>query len=542
MSDKSKLINKIDSLIEQTIPSNTPGGAIAVVSGNKILYKKVFGMMCMEYQLPNTNSTLFNIASVSKHFTAYCILLLEKEGKLNLDDDIHVYIPELPNYKDKITIRYLIHHTSGIASSDNLRLFAGLPFEAPWDAYDEMELISRYNQLNFKPNTEGNYSNTGYFLLAKIIENISGESFSDYITENLFQPLGMAHSFIYDHPGKVIGGKATGYKKISNEFIKMNTEGESVYGSTNLYTSIDDIAIWMQNLLKPKIGDSAILSRLFVPIDTTNDGDLLNYTYGLNIRKYKGLKIADHGGYAMGFRSQIMIFPDNDLAVIIMCNNESIDNWGLITKTTDYFLNDKLKPAKKKIRKEIQLPEKLLKSYAGSYSMSDGMKITFEVNNDTLLVAIPGKAKYVMHAESETEFFVKEFDAQCSFETGSLGKYPEIYWYQNNRNPTGQKIESVDIISSDELKKFAGDYFSDPLSITYPVIYKGNQLFMRIPKTFTTYFGIDREILLEYVEKDTFFTQKLGIVEFSRDKDQFVNGFRIVDFGRVKNLEFKRKT
>ncbi|NJO69301.1 MAG: serine hydrolase [Bacteroidetes bacterium] len=136
-SERTHLMGKIDSIVNSTSVSNSPGGAIAIVSGEEVLYQKAFGMMCLEYQLPNSSGTLFNLASVSKHFTAFSILMLAKQGKLNLSDDIRSYLPGLPEYKHKVTIAQLIHHTSGIPSSDNLRLFAGIPFEAPWDDEDE---------------------------------------------------------------------------------------------------------------------------------------------------------------------------------------------------------------------------------------------------------------------------------------------------------------------------------------------------------------------------------------------------------------------
>ncbi len=542
LPDRTFLIQKIDSFVNKSFTSDKPGGAIAIVSGQNVIYQKPFGRMSMEYELPNTSHTLFNLASVSKHFTAFCILLLEREGKLKLDDDIHNYLPNLPVYKYKVTIRQLIHHTSGIASSDNLRLFAGIAFEAPWDADDELEIISRYHQLNYIPNNEGNYSNSGYFLLAKIIEKVSGKSFSGYITENVFKPLGMKESFIYDKPGKVFYGKANGYKKENTAYIKMNTDGESVYGSTNLYTSLNDITLWMQNLLNPKVGDKEMISCLFKPTHTTNDGDTLYYSYGLNLKKYKGLKLANHGGYAMGFRSEIMFFPDDNLAIVTMCNNESIDNWNLATEITDLYLNNRHIQKKSKERKEIRISEVVLKNYAGCYRMPDGRKFNFELNNDTLLFVTPGERKYIMRAESETEFFVQEFDAQCSFEIGSDGKCEEITWQQNDSKPKGRRMENVSNLSNEALKKFAGNYFNDPLDVTYPIIIKGKDLFMVIPKTFHTYFGMDREIPLDYIEKDKFYTEELGFVEFTRNSNHNINGFRIMDFGRVKNVEFRKKS
>lgn len=539
--DTAYIYQRLDSLISQSLQANKPGGAVAVVSGDKVLYQKTFGMMSMEYQLPNTEHSLFNVASVSKHFTAFCILLLEKEGKLKLDDDIRIYLPELPDYKHKVTISQLIHHTSGIPSSDNLRLFAGVPFEAPWDADDEMDIISRYHQLNYIPNSEGNYSNSGYFLLAKIIESISGQTFNDFITKNVFQPLGMNESFVYDSPGKVIPGKATGYKKVDNAYIRMNTDGESVYGSTNLYTSVKDMTIWMQNILNPKVGDAEMIGKLFSPDHALNNGYITNYTYGLNVRRYKGIQTADHSGYAMGFRSQIIFFPKNNLAIISMSNNESIDNWALATNVADWFLNDHFVPEKKSERKEIKLPGNVLQNYAGIYKMTNGMQLSFEVNNDTFMVSMPGQPKYIMRAESETEFYVDEFNARCSFELGSNGECQELIWNQNNRQPKGMKVGDSGIVTSADLQRYTGNYFNEPLDVTYPVVLKKNTLVMVIPKTFKTFYGVDREINLEYFGKDRFLTQTLGVVQFTRDRNGNVNGFKIVDFGRVKNISFSRK-
>lgn len=536
--DSTFLVEKIDSLIAK-LPSSAPGGAIAVVSSQKIIYEKSFGMMNLEYQLPNTKHTLFNIASVSKHFTAYCILLLEKEGKINLDDDIRSYLPSLPKYSHKISIRHLIHHTSGIASSDNLRLFAGLSLEAPWDAQDEMNIISRYDQLNYRPNDESFYSNSGYFLLAKIIEKVSGQSFCDYITEKLFLPLGMNETIVYDSPGKIIMGKAAGYKQMQQSFVRMNTEGESVYGSTNIYTSINDLVIWAKYLLNPTEDHKQMVSRLFVPSHVTNKGYILNYTYGLNIENYKGMKMADHSGYAMGFRSRLIIFPENDVAIIAMCNNESIDPEVLTTTVADWHFNINFVSETKTQRKEVKIPAKVLNKYTGVYKMTDGRELSFEIKNDTFLVNLPGEEKHIMCAESETDFYVKEFDAECRFQIGNNGECYEMVWRQQNKKPRGLKVGES--ISTSVLQKYEGNYFNDPLDITYPVKLKNNRLYMVIPKSFEIFFGIDKEVQLEYLGKDKFLTHMFGIVQFTRNSNHEIIGFRIVDFGRVKNIQFKKK-
>lgn len=183
----------------------------------------------------------------------------------------------------------------------------------------------------------------------------------------------------------------------------------------------------------------------------------------------------------------------------------------------------------------------ILKSYVGNYRMPDGMKLNFEQNGDTLFLIIPGAPKFVMHAESETEFFLKEFDAQCTFNKPVNGKCPEITWHQNNHHPKGYRAGNPPVLSINDLQNYSGNYVSEPLNVSYPVIVKNNKLILVVPKNFKTYLGIDQEVLLDCVDKDQFFTQRLGMLEFIRDSHKNITGFKFIDLGRVKNLEFKRK-
>ena len=284
----SALEMKIDSLVSQTLKADQPGGVVGVISNNQIVFKKAYGLMNLDYNLPNTETTAFNLASVSKQFTAFAIMLLEQDGKLKLDDDIHQYLAWLPDYGQKITIRNLLHHTSGISPSDNLKLFAGISLESPWTTEDEIELMCRYTKLNFKPNDEHLYSNAGYFLLAQIVEKASQQTFSEFMKTRIFTPLGMRNSVIYDQQGKIITNRASGYKKSGEDYIRMNSEADSFFGESNLYTSLNDMLLWCENLLQTKVGTQEMTNRIFNPSDTTNKGDTLNYTYGFNVWKYKG--------------------------------------------------------------------------------------------------------------------------------------------------------------------------------------------------------------------------------------------------------------
>lgn len=532
------LAQKVDSLVSVTIKDKDPGGVVGVISNKKVLFKKAYGMMSLEYNLPNTETTAFNLASVSKQFTAYAILLLEQEGKLKLDDDVHQYLSWLPDYGHPITLRHLIHHTSGIPPSDNLKLFAGISLETPWTTADEIELMKRYTKLNFTPNEEHLYSNAGYFLLGQVVEKASGQAFGDFMKARIFDPLGMKNSSIFDKPGKVIANKASAYKKTDYGYARMNPEADSFFGETNLYTSLNDMLLWCGHLLDPKVGNREITSRIFNPTDRTNNGDTIKYTYGFNTCKYKGLRIVEHGGAAMGNRTHVMVFPDQDFAVFALFNTENVNTWEVMTNIVDYALAGYLTPDKPVVHKAIEIDKSLLWQYEGTFEMPNGMQMAFKNENDTLRILLPEAPKFKLYPEDENKFFMKEVDAQCTFVKGAGQQVSEIIWRQNNQDYKGRKVVRKKPLDINTLGDFAGTYSNEILHVNYPIRYENNRLIMKIPATFKSYIGIDTEVPLSPMDGDRFQTSSLGVIEFVRDKDSKISGFKFCDVGRVRNIEF----
>jgi CubicO group peptidase (beta-lactamase class C family) len=538
-SQTTDISNRIDSIIKLNISKESPGCAVGVVRDGEILYKQTYGLANLDYGIPVTDSTLFNLASVSKQFTAFLVLLLEKEGKLNLDDTMQKYIPELKNYGHPVTIRQLVHHTSGIPSTDNLRLFSGLSLEMPWSTEDEFNMIQSYQKLNFKPNEEHIYSNAGYFLLTRIIEKVTGMTFSDCMSEKIFKSLNMKTATIYDSQGKIIHNRASGYRKSGDSFLKTNTEGESIYGSTNLYASITDMINWSVNLTTHVFGGKEIFGKLLTRSDTLNNGDTINYTYGFFAFKYAGLKILDHGGFTMGFKSHIMYLPDAGFSVFVLSNNESMDPRTIANKIVDWYLKDLLKPEIKKDHLEIAINKELYKKLKGSYLMPDGMVLKFDNENDTLKLIIPGAPKFIMHPETETEFFLKDFDAQCTFVNDSEGKVNEIVWHQNSQNPKGVRFSEPKPLTITELQAYCGKYEIPELNITYNASLRDGELNLTLPKTFRMV-NIETEMKLKHVSGNKFYGS-LGIIEFRKKKNGKIGGFIIADVGRLRNIEFIRK-
>jgi CubicO group peptidase (beta-lactamase class C family) len=532
---------KVDSLVANTIKDKDPGGVVGVIFNHQVVFKKAYGLMSLEYNLPNTETTTFNLASVSKQFTAYAILLLEQEGKLKLDDDVHQYLSWLPDYGQKITLRHLLHHTSGIPPSDNLKLFAGISLETPWTTEDEIDLMKRYSKLNFTPNDEHLYSNAGYFLLAQVVEKVSGQPFGEFMKGRIFEPLGMKNSFIYDTPGKVMENKASFYKKTDKGYKRMFPESDSYFGETNLYTSLNDMLLWCENLLDPKVGTREMNNRIFNPTDKTNKGDTISYTYGFYTGRYKGLRRADHSGSSMGVCTQMMVFPDQQFAVFVLSNNESMNIWDFANKIADWSLAGFITPEKPVSHQAISIDKSLLAQYEGSFEMGNGMRLTFKPENDTLRILLPDNVKLNMYPEREDKFFLKEVDAQCTFVKKPGQPVSEICWRQGNQDFKGIKVAQGKPIDITKLDSFAGSYFSETLHVGYPIRYENNKLIMKVPSTFKTYIGIDTDVELYPMDGDRFQTSSLGIVAFERDKGEKITGFKFCDVGRVRNIEFSKR-
>lgn len=538
-AQKHQLAISVDSIIRASVSEKTPGCAVGVIKDGNIVYKQTYGMSNLDYRIPVSDSTVFNLASVSKQFTAFLALLLEKEGKLNLDDKIGKFLPELKIYGPEITIRQLLHHTSGIPSTDNVMLFAGLSAEMPWDTEDEFNMIQTYQKLNFKPNSEENYSNAGYYLLSRIIEKVTGESFSKCMSEKIFKPLNMKTATIYDSQGKTILNRATGYRKTGENYTKTNTEGESYYGSTNIYASVNDMSNWCINLTTHSLGGKELSDKQFNTKDTLNNGDTIHYTYGFFVGKRGGLKTVEHGGFTMGFKDHVTVIPEAGFAVFVISNNENIVPGNIAASIVGLYLKDQLKPETQNDQKEIAINKELNKLYAGSYIMDDGMILKFANVNDTLKLIIPGAPEFMMYPEKENEFFLKDFDAQCTFIMNKEGKVNEIVWHQNNMNPKGIRYTEPKQLTPEELQEFVGKYEIPELNVTYQITLNENELIVKLPKTFQSV-GIDTKMKIDHTSGDNFHGS-LGKIIFKRNNKGKISGFVIADIGRMRNIEFTKK-
>ena len=331
---------KNDNLFRQWNKPNSPGAGLLIVKDGKIVYEKGYGMANIEYHIPISENTVFDFGSNSKQFVAFSILLLEEEGKLSLDDDIHKFLPEMPDFGKLITIRHLIYHTSGLRDYLEMLMYAG------WNGLSDIittehteAMILRQKELNFEPGAQFLYSNTGYVMLAQIVSKISKQPFADFVKKRIFEPLGMNDTFFQDISFQIIPNKAISYQADTNKTYYLNPYYAYLTGAGGLNSTLRDIAKWDENFYNPKAGNSALFQKMLIR-GVQNNGAQIPYSMALITDVYKGRNLVYHGGDIAGFHSQIFRFPDEHLTIILAVNTAELMSTDLTQKSvtiSDYY-------------------------------------------------------------------------------------------------------------------------------------------------------------------------------------------------------------
>ncbi len=436
------LDNRVDSLFSQWDSADSPGCALAVVKDGKIVYKKGYGMANLELGVPISPESVFYIGSVSKQFVAMCIALLVDRGMISLDDDIRKFIPEIPDYGTPITVRHLIHHMGGIRDYLELESIAGVPFGV-YHEQDVIDLISRQEELNFKPGEEYTYSNSGYFLLGVIVKEASGESLREFADKNIFKPLGMKNSRFHDDFEELIKNRATGYYGGRGRYRNFVSTFDCV-GSGGLFTSVEDLYLWDQNFTHHKVGGKDVM-ELMQTQGMLNSGKKLDYAFGLEIGTYRGLKVVEHGGSLGGYRAEFLRFPDQRFSVIILANLASVLPSRLARQVVDLYLEKDFsedKPETKKRTMEkvvpVDIPEKTLKEYTGNFH-SPEVQAAFQIllregrlylcRNGGQNIPMLAAAKDLFRVRGWTIRFIRDAEEQISGFRLSSGRVRNLFFY-----------------------------------------------------------------------------------------------------------------
>jgi CubicO group peptidase (beta-lactamase class C family) len=326
----------IDAIFAEWNRAGSPGCAVGVFQNGAVAYAKGYGMASLEHDVPITPESVFYAGSVSKQFTAMAAAIAMRQGKLAYDDPIRTYLPELPPYGDTIRVRHLIHHTSGLRDYNTLLSIAGRRDEDAWDNRTVLRLTARQKALNFAPGAEYLYSNTGYTLLATIVERATGTPFAAFADEEIFTPLGMSGSHFHTDARRLVRGRALGYGGRSGAWI-LDTPINERAGAGGLYTNILDLQKWDENFYTGRVGGAAVLAQLQTR-GVLNDGTTLPYAWGLQIGEYGGLPIVEHSGSLGGYRAHIFRVPSAHSSVALLCNTSGVATSALVRKVADVVL------------------------------------------------------------------------------------------------------------------------------------------------------------------------------------------------------------
>ena len=459
--------DKIDKLFAEWDTTVSPGCALAVVKDGEIIYERGYGMAKIEDGLAMTPTKIFDIGSTSKQFTATCVAMLVRDGKISLDDDVRKHIPELPRYEKTITIDHLLHHTSGLRDYNALLELSGFRPESDSPTVEEsLEVISRQKRLNYLPGEEYSYTNTGFFLLGQIVERVSGKSLNEFAQERIFRPLGMRHTIFQDDHTQIVKERASGYDKTDKGF-KLDMSNWDETGDGNIYTSVEDLYIWDQAFYNNKLGKD--LMDMLHTVGVLNNGKKLDYAFGLVVTEYKGLKVVEHGGAWAGFRAGFIRFPERKFSVICLANLSSIDPSGLCFKVADIFLADLLKDVPKAEAKKVEsikLSPQELEAKAGNYQDDKfGMWISFSVKEDKLEIDGLGKPFHMVPV-SPTTFVVIDAPEEITLEFAPPAKgKPLQATARIGNDETFKLVKAAPLapLTPLKLQEFAGLYKSEEL-------------------------------------------------------------------------------
>ena len=335
----------VDDLFRPWHSPDSPGAAVLVIDGRRIVHASGYGMANLEHGIAIRPDTVFDIASVSKQFAAMSIALLEADGRLALDDDVRRYVPELADFGDRITIRHLVHHTSGIRDWPNSLAMGGWSYEDVVSFNQILRMAYHQRELNFRPGAAYSYSNTGYNLLAEIVTRVSGVPFARFCDERIFRPLGMRKTHFHADHSAVVANRASSYRPGPDGRFRNAISNLTALGSSSLFTTIEDLAKWIDNLhaASPVVGSAAIISRLHER-GRLNSGETVAYAFGHVIGEYRGLRVVNHTGSWAGYRSVLERFPDERFGVVILANTTDMNPSALARQVADIYLDDRLGP------------------------------------------------------------------------------------------------------------------------------------------------------------------------------------------------------
>jgi CubicO group peptidase (beta-lactamase class C family) len=521
-------LKKIDQLFSAW-NNATPGVAVAVQQGDKIIYNKAFGLADLEHYVPNTTSTIFESGSVAKQFTAMSILLLAAEGKLSVTDDIRKYVPEIPKYNTTITIQMLLNHTSGLKDWGSVGSLTGWPRTTRVYTQDlALQIMSKQKSTNYTPGTEYSYSNSNYSLMVTIVERVSGKSLAAFTEEKIFKPLNMTNTQWRDNFREVVPNRAIAYRKQNGAYEQL-MPFEDIHGHGGLLTTTGDLLKWNALLETHAIGGEQVYNWRVQKGKLTTGKEII-YAAGINVSKFYGFEEISHSGATAGYRAWLAYYPEKKISVVALSNDGSFNPTGIGREIAEIMLSDSRsqqldfapvvfdESGSDYVLTPRILTEPDLKKFEGIWRSVRHMDVQTVERKDNVL--FNNKSRGIV-ISSDTLFFDRKWISTKPGRITILNWQDTLSYF---------KVAAADL-SAASLNSLAGTYTSDEADATYLVEIINNVVWIN-NKPFPPF-------KLSPSFKDGFFSADGDLYEFRRDKKGKVTRL-LVSTGRATHVSFNK--
>ncbi len=493
----------VEDIIEAHNISDAPGGAYLVVQAGQVIKQGYFGKASLEHDIAISENSRFNVASVSKQFTAFAVMQLHKAGKLNLDASVRTYLPEMAALNDQITVRHLLHHTSGLKDDLGMLSLAGWRHEDLISNSDVLNVFRSQSELAAVPGQRYSYSNTNYSLLASIVSRVTGQTFASWTHENIFQPLNMLNSGFVDSPETIIPDRTTSYEAVENQYKRKVNTWHNV-GPGGLYTTAGDLGKWVMHLMHDATNSPSILTQMSKR-GLLSNGVAVDYAYGLVPGNLHGLPTIGHGGASPGNQSNITIFPEQDLAIIVL-GNRSGDTFiagRIAADIAALYLVDEIpdQPVASANRRAIMITSEDLAStpegsypadpatydqLAGTYQLADAERfqndlllarpLIVSTDGERLLLAFGEPPGIPLAPIAEDRFRVIRMNFEVTFQRNTAGQ-PFGLIFHITEDSIGDEPpqdlyatrQNTEQLKPETLQAYAGLYYSQEIETTYKV-------------------------------------------------------------------------
>ncbi len=532
------LYSEIDQIFKEWDSTESPGGVVGVIDKGELVFAKAYGMASLEYEVVNTTETVFNIASVSKQVTAYSLVLLEQQGKLSIDDDVRKYLPEVPDFGETITIRHLLTHTSGLRNFQNMLSMAGWRSGDPMTNDDLLRYIARQKELNFPVGEEYLYCNTGFNLATAIVERITDQTFQEWTKENIFDPLGMKNTGYREDMEVVHKNTATSYDGNIENGFRQPLKFWTYMGNGNVYTTIGDMAKWVNNFAKGKVGGEAGIARLQEE-GVLNSGEKTSYGLGIGVGEYRGLRRLSHGGSIGGFRSNLIYFPEQEVGVVVLANFSSAGPGPKSMAVADLYLEKSFlepKPKRNNNRLEhlsqaVDISKEAFDVSAGHY-LVDGIHIELLRKGDQFFVDSKGFMPTLeLKAASETSFFNKDQQISIFADKNDKEVVERLTILHGPERRRAVRIDPA-MLETAALRKYTGTYYSPELDTRYTFVLNDGKLTAKHQR--------HQDLTITALKKDRLSADAYFFNDIDVEwEDDAVKGIRVSN-GRVRDLWFEK--